>query len=258
MKKDPVNESLSFVITQLSNGVPDEQILQHLESVGVGAEVAELLFLRARQRQPARYSYGFQNVTIMHRSTSGKPAKLFIGSFCSIADQVKINLGAYHRTDWVTTYPFGHINRKNFPHHGIGHPTTRGNVIIGNDVWLATRCTIMSGVTVGDGAVIAANAHVVKDVGPYEIVGGNPARLIKRRFTEKQIEALLQYKWWELSDECILKLVPYLCSDDIDMAIQKIKEMRDSHPPVSRPCFYVWEPSLNSLGPGKQWSGELT
>ena len=74
--------------------------------------------------------------------------------------------------------------------------TTRGDVIIGNDVWIADNVTIMSGVRIGDGAVIACNSHVVKDVEPYSIVGGNPAKFIKHRFTQEQIECLLKIKWW--------------------------------------------------------------
>jgi virginiamycin A acetyltransferase len=78
---------------------------------------------------------------------------------------------------------------------GYGHPGTKGNVIIGNDVWIGSNVTIMSGVTIGDGAVIANNSHVVKNVEPYTLVGGNPAKLIKYRFSKEQIEKLLKIKW---------------------------------------------------------------
>lgn len=126
----------------------------------------------------------------------GEGAQLKIGNFCSIASNITVLLGGNHRTDWVTTYPFGHC--KNFPDVAPvkGHPKTNGNVVIGNDVWIGSGATIMSGVTIGDGAVIAANSHVVKDVAPYSIVGGNPAKHIKFRFTEEQIKSLLQIQWW--------------------------------------------------------------
>lgn len=172
-----------------------------------------------------RHTYDLKNLLIR---SWGEPAKLVIGSFCSIADRVEIFLGGNHRSDWVTTFPFGHASKQTFSHHGQGHPTTNGDVTIGNDVWLCSRCTIMSGVTIGDGAVVAANAHVVTHVGPYEMVGGNPARLIKRRFTDQQIAALLKYPWWALADEQIATLVPALCSDDIDGAIQKIRKIYES------------------------------
>ena len=123
-------------------------------------------------------------------------ATLIIGNFCSLASNLNIYLGGNHRTDWITTYPFGHIHQNKFNmFDGYGHPGTKGNVIIGNDVWIGSNVTIMSGVTIGDGAVIANNSHVVKNVEPYTLVGGNPAKLIKYRFSKEQIEKLLKIKW---------------------------------------------------------------
>lgn len=144
-------------------------------------------------------------------------ANLIIGNFCSISQNVKIFLGGNHRIDWVTTYPFGHVNTNIFDtFNGNGHPTTKGNVVIGNDVWIGENATILSGVTIGDGAVIANNSHVVKNVEPYSIVGGNPAKFIKYRFSREQIEKLLQIQWWNWSDEKINKFIPLLCNSDID------------------------------------------
>jgi acetyltransferase-like isoleucine patch superfamily enzyme len=131
-----------------------------------------------------KYTYGNPNIY-----WKNKNAKLVVGNFCSIADNVNIYLGGNHRTDWVTTYPFGHVHKNIFNNfNGLGHPSTKGDVIIGNDVWIGGNVTIMSGVTIGYGAVIANNSHVVKDVYPYSLVGGNPAKLIKYRFTPEQIE----------------------------------------------------------------------
>ena len=141
-------------------------------------------------------------------------AKLVVGNFCSIGANVNIYLGGNHRTDWVTTYPFGHINRDKFNmFDGKGHPSTKGNVIIGNDVWIGNNVTIMSGVTIGDGVVIANNSHVVKNIQPYTVVGGNPAKLIKYRFTPDQIIKLLEIKWWFWDDEKINKFTPLLCNN---------------------------------------------
>ena len=109
-----------------------------------------------------------------------------------------------------------------FPWHGDGHPSTRGDVIIGNDVWLGSGCTIMSGVKIGDGAVIAANSTVTKDVPSYAIFAGNPAKVVKYRFTDKQIKELLANPWWEKTDQEIKELLPLLCSNNIDDFITKL------------------------------------
>ena len=143
-------------------------------------------------------------------------SELIIGSFCSIAEGCRIFLGGNHRTDWVTTFPFGHIYKNNFnSFNGEGHPATKGSVVIGNDVWIGGNVTIMSGVTIGDGAVIANNSHVVKNVEPYSLFGGNPAKLIKKRFTEEQIKNLLEIKWWSWDDSKINEFTPLLCNNDI-------------------------------------------
>ena len=160
-----------------------------------------------------KYTYGTPNVLKYDDCTTN----LVIGNFCSIAQNVTIFLGGNHRTDWVSTYPFGHIHKNIFNNfNGNGHPSTNGNVTIGNDVWIGKNATIMSGISVGDGAVIAANSHVVKNVEPYSVVGGNPAKLIKYRFSQKQIENLLQIKWWNWDDDKINKFTPLLCNDNID------------------------------------------
>jgi acetyltransferase-like isoleucine patch superfamily enzyme len=163
-----------------------------------------------------KHTYGSPHV---YYTDSG--AKLTIGSFCSIAANVHIYLGGNHRTDWTTTFPFGHAHPHIFNNfNGIGHPATKGDVIIGNDVWIASNVTIMSGVTIGDGAIIANNSHVVKNVEPYSLVGGNPAKLIKYRFSPEQIEKLLQIKWWDWNDEKINLYTPLLCNENIDEFIK--------------------------------------
>jgi acetyltransferase-like isoleucine patch superfamily enzyme len=162
------------------------------------------------------YSYGIKNIRVREW---GEGADVKIGAFCSIADNVEIFIGGNHRTDWVTTYPFGHIHQDKFPWHGKGHPATKGDVVIGNDVWIGSGATILSGVNIGDGAVISAKSVVVKDVPAYGIVGGNPAKLLKMRFTEDQIERLLNNPWWDLPESRINELIPLLCSNDIEALI---------------------------------------
>jgi acetyltransferase-like isoleucine patch superfamily enzyme len=165
-----------------------------------------------------KYTYG--NPCILWENNN---ANLIVGNFCSIASNVKIYLGGNHQINWVTTYPFGHIHNNTFNNfNGEGHPSTKGDVIIGNDVWIGDNVTIMSGVTIGDGAVIANNSHVVKNVEPYSLVGGNPAKLIKYRFSKEQIEKLLEIKWWYWDDEKINKFTHLLCNNNIDEFINSV------------------------------------
>lgn len=143
--------------------------------------------------------------------------KLIIGKFCMIASDVKFIMnGANHLTDAITSYPFaifGHgwenaMDGKTYP--------KKGDIHIGNDVWIGYNATIMAGVTVGDGAIIATNATVTKDVAPYSIVGGNPAQEIRKRFPDKVIEKLLEMKWWNWDIEKITRNVQHLTGGDID------------------------------------------
>lgn len=158
-------------------------------------------------------SYGYPEVF-----SWGEGAELTIGKYCSIAQEVKVFLGGEHRTEWVTTYPFSVLWPEGW---GIsGHPKTKGNVAIGNDVWVGAFACILSGVTVGDGAVIGARAVVTKDVPPYAIVVGNPAKVIKYRFNEEIIGKLLNIKWWDWKREEIAKALPLMLSSDIEGFIQ--------------------------------------
>ncbi|HEY5236653.1 MAG TPA: CatB-related O-acetyltransferase [Rhabdochlamydiaceae bacterium] len=148
----------------------------------------------------------------------GDGTKLKIGNFCSIAAEVNILLGGEHRTDWVTTYPFSALLPE--AGHIKGHPRTKGDVIIGNDVWIGKGAYILSGVNIGDGAVIGASAVVTKDVPPYAIVGGNPARIIRYRFDEETIKKLLEIAWWNWSDEKISSAIELLLSEDVSRFIE--------------------------------------
>jgi len=160
------------------------------------------------------YSYGrplIQKVTNKY--------KLKIGKFCSIADNVRILVDLNHRIDWISTYPFGGVIKDIpiNPEHSIG----KGNMEIGNDVWICTSVTILPGVNIGNGAVIAAGAVVTKNVLPYEIVGGNPAKHIKFRFNEDQIKSLEKIAWWNWDLKKIKKEIPMLQSGNVDGFIRK-------------------------------------
>lgn len=137
---------------------------------------------------------------------------LEIGSYCSIADSATIILGGEHRTDWVTTYPFSHF----FPEaRGFkGHPRTKGDVVVGSDVWIGYEALILSGVRVGNGAVVAARSVVTRSVEPYSIVAGNPARHVRFRFDERAVKALEEIAWWDWPSEKIREAWPLLLADD--------------------------------------------
>ncbi|MFJ5368445.1 CatB-related O-acetyltransferase [Bosea sp. CER48] len=167
-------------------------------------------------RRPGQFAFGLY--------TYGRPkvrfpesgAKLTIGRYGSIADGVEILLGGNHRLDWATTYPFPALPRL-WPEAvgATGHDTTRGDVVIGHDVWLGSQCMIMSGIRIGHGAVVAARAVVTRDVPPYAIVAGNPARIVRSRFDEQTAAALLDSRWWELPRERLVPLLPLLMSERI-------------------------------------------
>ena len=119
----------------------------------------------------------------------------------------------------MTTYPFNVVcqEARSFE----GHPRTKGNVSIGNDVWIGTEAFILSGVTIGDGAVIAARSVVTRDVPPYSIVAGNPARQVRLRFSETVIDALQRIRWWDWPISEITTALPLLLSSDIEAFVAK-------------------------------------
>lgn len=143
----------------------------------------------------------------------GERSTLKVGKFCSIAEEVKIFLGGNHRSDWVTTFPFSAL----WPSatHITGHPTTRGDVVIGHDVWIGYGATILSGVTIGNGAVIGAFSVVAKDVPPYSVVVGNPAKVVKKRFTEDKIAILQELRWWDWENEKLIYAIESLLCYDV-------------------------------------------
>lgn len=143
--------------------------------------------------------------------------KLFIGKFCQIASDVQFIMnGGNHLTEALTAYPFA-IFGNGWEHamEGKEYPY-KGDLVIGNDVWIGYRTTIMAGISVGDGAIIATNSTVTKDVPPYAIVGGNPAKVLKFRFPKTTIDRLLQLRWWDWEIEKITQHLSLLTSMDID------------------------------------------
>jgi acetyltransferase-like isoleucine patch superfamily enzyme len=172
------------------------------------------------------FTYINVGTVIYHRSR--------IGKFCSLGRQIEIGL-ARHPISFLSTHPFqvrvspferypgyASVNRKPWTFHSETH--------IGNDVWIGAKACVVSGVSVGDGAVIAAGAIVTKDVEPYAIVGGVPAKVISRRFDQERVEALLDLRWWDL-DLADLTALPF---DDIDRCIQALRAIRESQPVVQQ------------------------
>lgn len=169
------------------------------------------------------WEYSQERLT-MGRGTYGNPrvvtfpgdtARVTIGSFTSMGRDVQLMDGGNHRIDWVTTFPFRAVYGLDGA-YADGHPQTKGDIEIGSDVWIGRGARVMSGVTIGDGAVVAAYSVVTRDVRPYAIVAGVPARERRRRFTDEQIAALLQIAWWDWPMERILASVPILCAGQIE------------------------------------------
>ena len=143
--------------------------------------------------------------------------KLIIGKFCMIASDVTFIMnGANHLSKSITSYPFA-IFGKDWANamEGKAYPT-KGDTIIGNDVWIGYGVTIMPGITIGDGAIIATKSVVTNDVEPYSIVGGNPAKEIRKRFSEEKIKQLLEISWWDWSVEKITENVQNLTDNNIE------------------------------------------
>ena len=143
--------------------------------------------------------------------------KLIIGTFCMIASDVKFIMnGANHLTKSISSYPFAIFgNDWKDAMKGKQYPN-KGNTEIGNDVWIGYNSTIMPGIKIGDGAIIASNSTVTRNVEPYSIVGGNPAQEIKKRFTPEQIEKLLEIQWWNWDIEKITRNIQYLTDNEIE------------------------------------------
>lgn len=137
----------------------------------------------------------------------GDMNNVYIGKYCSIAIGVIFDSGFNHNMEFVSTFPF---NKLQGLEHLTGQVICKGDIHVGNDVWIGEDAMIMSGVTIGDGAVIAARAIVTKDVEPYSMVAGMPAKLKKYRFEAEEREFLLSIKWWNWPEDKIKEAAPYL------------------------------------------------
>ena len=154
--------------------------------------------------------------------------RLIIGKFCSIGSGTKFIMGpANHRISSVTTYPFhvfGGAWAERTPEH-LSQLPFKGDTIVGNDVWFGRECVVMPGIKIGDGALIAAYSVVTRDVEPYSVVGGNPARPIKKRFSDELIALLLRLKWWDPPPERLAEILPMLFDPALKKAASQIREL---------------------------------
>jgi acetyltransferase-like isoleucine patch superfamily enzyme len=172
-------------------------------------------FLKGDNYVIGDYTYGSPKVYVF-----GTKRKLYIGRFCSISE-CTILLGSEHIRH-ISTYPFAttppfcsHI-KKDIKAKLLKHDVSKGDIRIGNDVWLGMGSMILSGLTIGDGAIIGADALISRDVEPYAIMVGNPAKCIGKRFDDDFIEKLLIMRWWDWPEEVILKNINVISLNDID------------------------------------------
>lgn len=160
------------------------------------------------------YTYGALRVV-------GALGRITIGRFCSIADEVAAVMVG-HRADWASTYPFPMVCDSWPEAQGIaGHPQCLGDLTIGHDVWIGFRAVLLGGVTVGHGAVVGAGAVVTRDVPPYAVVAGNPARVLRQRFCEEDVAFLLDLAWWDWPESKLKRHVRALSSPDLS-ALRKL------------------------------------
>lgn len=150
------------------------------------------------------YNYNYEKV------------KLVFGKFCAIAAETKFLMTGDHKLDAISTYPFPIFKEGWESAFRIEDLPVKGDIIVGNDVWFGYDSFVKNGVAIGDGAIIAAKANVVKDVPAYSIVAGNPAKVIKMRFDEKTIKRLIQIAWWDWDIEKINRHLPIICNLDVN------------------------------------------
>ncbi len=184
-------------------------LLNKIREIGKNSTVDERVIVGG-------YTYGITPSTVLLFKESDR---VYIGRYCSFAYDVKIIASGEHDYRAVANFPF----YAHFLNKGVERDTfTKGEVRIGNDVWIGARATILSGVEIGDGAVVAAGAVVTKNIPPYAIVGGVPAKLIKYRFPEEVVNDLLKIKWWNWSDANVKSNIEdfYL---DVNKFIKKAK-----------------------------------
>jgi len=203
-----------------------------------------------------KYSH-VKNNSITILTCGAENVNVVVGNFTSISSNCTILLShGHHRYETGTVFAFHLACSHHFDNATHIDPVKAGNVVIGNDVWIGHNVTIMPGVVIGDGAVIATGSCVVTDIEPYSIYGGNPAKLIKHRFSKEIIDKFLDLKWWNLDDKVIdvilplLEQVPTLATlDEIQHIIQniQIKDTQDNIDTRKTEIFCAYQELLHRL-----------
>jgi len=172
-----------------------------------------------------KWSYG--NPKIYRWSNS---SKIHIGNFCSMGPEVSIYVDPDHRLDNITTSPLSEKNFfDKFTKASNDYVFERGDLNIGHDVWIGGHVVIFSGINIGTGAIIGAGSVIRKNVDPYSIVYGNPAKEIGKRFNDNLIAKLLKSQWWNLNDNAINEISNDLLSDDAEALLKKIEKLKNEH-----------------------------
>ena len=173
-----------------------------------------------------RCTYGINQDTIS-LAPSINPPSVVIGSFCSIAPGVVILANADHPTSLPSTFPFRTLLfNQYFPKRVNFDAVSRGSIEIGHDVWIGQNTIVLSGVIIGTGAIIGAGSLVTKDIPPYAIAVGNPAKVVRYRFPPETISRLLESEWWLLSDDKLIELEPFFYSIDVDNFLIKVAQVK--------------------------------
>jgi chloramphenicol O-acetyltransferase type B len=180
------------------------------------------------------YSHGLPDL----RALGGR---LKVGKYSSIAEGATFILGGQHPTKAVTTFSLENVVGGEKP---LSRRESRGDIVVGSDVWIAANAVILSGVTIGDGAVVGLGAVVLNDVPPYAVVFGNPARVIEKRFSDDVIVELLELRWWDLEPAQVKALRPLLVESDIGAFLAACRKVRGL-PPRS-PSSLPLQPPLQS------------
>ncbi|MBS9903566.1 CatB-related O-acetyltransferase [Vibrio alginolyticus] len=206
--------------------------------VGLGKENVKFSF----QSYVDRYSNFGSNIRVVgrsniHYSTVGdcsyivnsRISRADIGKYCSIGSDSKVGGLGIHPTNYISTHPIFYSNKKQCGISFTDQSTIAEfeRTIIGNDVWVGSNCIILDGVTIGDGSIIAAGSVVTKNVSPYAIVGGVPAKVIRYRFNEEDIETLLNIKWWDESIDRLQECTEVMEDNDVEKFVKRIRSLND-------------------------------
>lgn len=172
--------------------------------------VGDYTYFDDRRNTPEK----FEEYNVLYNYDFNK-VKLVIGKFCAIAAETKFIMTGNHKLDAISTYPFPIFQQGWEVAFDLSALPVKGDIIVGNDVWFGYDSLVMGGVTIGHGAIIATRAVVTKDVPPYAIVAGNPAKVVKMRFDEKAVQRLLEIAWWDWDIEKINRNLKAICELDI-------------------------------------------